>query len=347
MIAEALNAYVAGRSKAWTHDRSMTVGASEVGQCARRIAFAKTMDDPGAAVRMDDDYEDGWGARERGTIIENALFVPAVRARFGASALYTGDEQRTFSKGFLSATPDGLLIDQPAGALAHLGVSDIEGDCVDLDCKSIDPRTRLVEAKAEHVFQIHTQIGLIRETTNFQPLWGVISYIDASFLDRITEFPVRFDPVVYERAKDRARQIMTARRGSDLKPEGVIAGGKECNFCPFTRQCGVVRAARVPGAATTVPEDVAEAIRFEAGAAKDKTAGAEALQREAALHKENIRDLLEGCGSKSLPGIATWSAVKGRQTWDDKAVRTAAEAAGIDLLSFKRTGDASDRLTLG
>lgn len=360
MIAEALNSFVTSRTKSFSHDRSMTVGASEVGMCARRVAFAKTMDEPGAAVPVDEDYEEGWGARERGDLIENALFVPAVRARFGASALYTGDEQRTFAKGFLSATPDGLLIDQPRDALASEailvadgldwcrgGVPDIESDCVDLDCKSIDPRARLVEPKPGHVFQIHAQIGLVRETTPFRPLWGLISYIDASFLDRVTEFAVRFDPAVYERAKDRARQIMSARHGAELRPEGVIAGGAECRWCPFTRQCGVARASRVPKTVTELPAEVAETIRGEAEAAKNKARDVEALEAEITGHKERIRDTLEAAGSRGLAGVASWTAVKGRSGWDNGKIREAATAAGINLAPYRTSGDPSDRLTLG
>ena len=44
--------------------------------------------------------------------------MPALRARYGDKLLYAGDKQQTFVSGFLSATPDGLLIDQSRDALA-------------------------------------------------------------------------------------------------------------------------------------------------------------------------------------------------------------------------------------
>jgi hypothetical protein len=42
----------------------------------------------------------------------------------------------------------------------------------------------------------------------------------------------------------------------------------------------------------------------------------------------------------------TWSAVKGRPSYDTKAIREAATAAGIDLTQFETTGQASDRLDI-
>ncbi len=347
MIKATLDAYAASSRRQWQTDRSQTVGASEIGGCARRVAFSKTVDDPVSRVEQDDDFEDSWGAARRGNLIEDHLFVPAVRARFGAAALFTGDEQRTFTSGFLSATPDGLLIEQPRNALAHLGIADIEGDAIDLDCKSIDPRTRLTGPKPENVFQVQVQMGLIRETTNFRPGYAVISYIDASFLDRVTEFAVRFDPGVYETAKDRARQIMTAAHGKDLRPEGIMAGGADCRWCPFTRQCGTIRAARVPKDVVDMPADVASLVTQQAALAKDKAADVEMLEAEIAQHKERIRDALEGAGSKGLPGVAQWTAVKGRSGWNNDAIRKAAAAAGIDLEPYRTVGDPSDRLTLG
>jgi len=41
-----------------------------------------------------------------------------------------------------------------------------------------------------------------------------------------------------------------------------------------------------------------------------------------------------------------WSAVKGRPSYDMKAIREAAAAAGIDLAQFETTGQASDRLEI-
>ena len=42
----------------------------------------------------------------------------------------------------------------------------------------------------------------------------------------------------------------------------------------------------------------------------------------------------------------TWSAVKGRPSYDMKGIREAAAKAGIDLAEYETMGDPSDRLVI-
>src|SRR4029077_15119299 len=133
----------------WFHDRSNTVGASEIGQCIRKTWFSKH------DIQRDEGYIDRYGVRLRGTLIENHYWVPAMQA---AGALYTGQFQKTVMDGYLSATPDGIMPDLKRECLTHLGVPDIgPSRCIALETKSIDPRVNLTEAKSEHVFQTHVQ----------------------------------------------------------------------------------------------------------------------------------------------------------------------------------------------
>ena len=60
-------------------------------------------------------------------------------------------------------------------------MQDIGADCLLLECKSIDPRVKLDAPKPEHRYQVIVQLGVVRETTEFQPRYAIISYIDASF----------------------------------------------------------------------------------------------------------------------------------------------------------------------
>ena len=205
MIKEMLERYGSNHSKVWTTNRLATVGSSEIGQCIRKIGFAKFETVPDA------EYEDGWGAALRGTIIEDHFWVPALRASLeimyggGEDApklLYAGEEQRTFALGFLSATPDGLITEMERDCLSHLGVDDIgPGRCVIVECKSIDPRSQERLPKEEHSYQVNTALGLIRDLTDHQPEHAVITYIDASFLDNIREFVIKFDEGRYKAAE--------------------------------------------------------------------------------------------------------------------------------------------------
>ena len=210
--------------------RAATVGASEIGRCARKTFYAQARQ-----AERGPEHFDGWGAALRGTVIEQAFWLPALRARFGDRLKFAGDEQRQFKIGFISATPDALLVDAPADILASLGVPDIGSDCLLLECKCLDPRVQLDAPKPEHTYQAVVQLGVMRETTEFKPRYAVITYINASFWDDVTEFVVAFDPAVYASAKARAAKVLTAGAASELPPEGFIAGGHECERCPFSQ----------------------------------------------------------------------------------------------------------------
>ena len=135
--------------KLWTHDRSNTVGASEVGQCARKIFWLKSENDSAHRVDRDPDYTETWGARMRGTMFEDNFWEPALRKRFGDRLVFAGRNQRTFVSDFLSATPDGMIVDLTAEEKAEIGT---DADCVMVECKTADPRTNLDVAKpAERV----------------------------------------------------------------------------------------------------------------------------------------------------------------------------------------------------
>ncbi len=350
MIAEALADFAKATARTF-EGRENTCGASEVGQCARKTYFTKNADDNIYGVALDEDYADAWGATLRGTLIEDHYWLPALRARFGDKLLYAGDEQKTLVAGFLSATPDGLLIEQPRDVLAALGVADIGSDgSIVVECKSIDPRTKLDEPKPSHSYQAIVQIGLIRLLTPQRPEWAVISYVNASFLDDVVEFPVRFDPAVFDTAKSRAAKIITAQAADELRPEGWIAGGRECEYCPFNGACGVIRhtVPTRPVAEPLNPQFVAEVVDL-AREAKQRRGAIEASIAALREIEHNIKERLRAKGLRHIVGneiSVTWSAVKGRVSYDAKAIREAAAKAGINLAEYETTGETTDRLVI-
>lgn len=349
MIKECLDAYAAASVRQFTTDRLQTVGASEVGQCARKTYFMKSEGDSTYGVPRDEGYVDGWGARMRGTIYENCFWEPALRAAYGDRLKLAGAEQQTFTQGFLSATPDGMIDGLEPNTLAHLGVPNIGAACIMVECKTADPRTNLAVAKPEHVFQAQVQLGLVRELTAYKPDYSLLTYTDASFWNEVREFPIRFDPMVYETAKARASHIMLAMAPTELRPEGWIAGGHECKYCPFTKPCGAMRVA-VPAAAAEPPDpqfiaEVADLAR-EIMALEER---GEELTAELRDAQNALRERLRAKGQRKVTGdgiSVTWSAVKGRVSFDSKAIREAAEAAGIDISQFETVGEPTDRLVI-
>jgi hypothetical protein len=349
MIAEALSDHANATARIF-EDRAQSVGASEVGQCGRKVFWLKNEDDPAHSAPRDSDYVDTWGARTRGSIFEAHFWEPALRRRFGDNLLYAGADQQTLTSEFLSATPDGLLVNLPRDSLVALGIADIGPDgSLLIECKTADPRTALDKTKPEHAFQAQCQLGLVRALTKHRPDYALISYSDASFWNEGKEFVVRFDEAIFLNARARARQIMTATSGDELPPEGWIAGGHECRYCPFTRACGRQRH-DVPRRATEHldPQFVAE-IADLARAIKQQESESEAASTKLRQLQHDIRERLRAHGVSRIVGdgvAVTWGAVKGRQSFDMKGIREAAAAAGIDLAQFETVGDPTDRLTI-
>jgi hypothetical protein len=333
MISEIMNDYALANQKQWSHDRSQTVGASEIGQCARKVYWLKNENDPRYGVARNSDYVDTWGPRERGSSYEAHFWYPAMQAHFGSALLFAGPHQKTFVSGFLSATPDGMVWKPEAG------------ECFMTECKTVDPRTNLTTAKDENVYQTHVQMGVVRELTNFQPTHSILSYTDASFWDEVKEFTIPFDEAIYKSAKERAAMIMTATDAADLKPEGFITGGRECDRCPFSDACGIARRSVPEHNATYDPEFAAEIAELT-GEILLLEADHDAIGNDIRTRQDELKTRLREAGVKKIPGVVSWSSIKGRTSYNNKAIQEAAIAAGIDIEQFKTTGEASDRLTI-
>lgn len=349
MIKRALDQYAAASNKDWALDRGLTLGASAVGQCCRKVWFEKNSDDPDSP-QPDPEFVDSYGAKVRGSVIEESFWVPALRHTYGDKLIWAGSDQKTLVLDLLSATPDGLLVDQPRDALAHLGVADIEGSEVVVESKSLDSRFNVDNLpKIENAYQVIVQIGLIRALTRFKPTYGVISYIDAGWWDVCHEYVVKFDPAVFETAKLRARDIMLAQSANDLKPEGMIAGGKDCNYCAFTRACGAARASFVPREEKPLDPATTDLIANQAKlvSALEESAGNYASAARTA--KARLRDMLAEAGTRRVEGEGVkirWTSTKGRAGFNNAALKEAAAAAGIDLTQFETRGAEGDQLVI-
>ena len=69
--------------------------------------------------------------------------------------------------------------------------------------------------------------------------------------------------------------------------------------------------------------------------------------RHEIVHNRHVVDRLRAKGLRRVAGddfSIIWSPVKGRQSFDVKALKTAAIAAGVDVAVFETIGEATDRL---
>lgn len=338
MIKEALDEYARSMVREFG-DRTKTVGSSEVGLCIRRVWYAKHgRGGPGVVG--------AWGAWVRGTVMEDCFWYPALKAKYGAKLKYAGPDQKTLRRGQLSATPDGILTGVSRDCLAHLGVPNVGSSCILVECKSVDPRVDVRVAREENVFQVQVQMGLVRDCTRYQPNYALISYTDASFWDEVDEFAIRFDPKVYEAAKVRAARIFGATELSEVKPEGWISGGRECEYCPFLEPCGGARH-DVPARRIAPLDDqfIAEVEDLCREANKVRKRGDSAYE-EFRDYQEQIKQRLRDKGVNRIPGVVSWSTVKGRRTYDMEKLRADLLRVGIDLAPYESFSDPSDRLNI-
>jgi hypothetical protein len=349
LIKDILNEYAESSSKEFSNDRTQTVGASEIGQCIRKVYWLKNENEVRYGTIRDEEHSDGWGARVRGNIYEDSWWYPALKRRFGDKLVLAGPDQTGFISGFLSATPDGLVTDLDLGCLKHLGVETILEPEILVECKTIDPRVKLDGPKPEHEFQAQVQIGMVRELTPYRPHYALITYTNASWWDDVLEFPVKFDPKIFAVAKQRAAKIMTATSIDELRPEGWISGGKECGYCPFERSC-IKQMTTVPDVVGNGvdPQFVAEIADLALSYKQYKTA-MEELDVKVRDAQYDLKERLRAKGVRQVSSgnvKVTWTSVKGRASWDNKAIREAATAAGVDVSQYETAGDPTDRLTV-
>ena len=355
MIQALLWDWAQATRRVFDHGRLGTVGSSEVGHCLRQVGFSKWEQVP------DPEHEESLGFAIRGTVMEDHYWVPAIRAGLppGAQLLYAGEEQETLASGYLSATPDGVITGLPREALNSLGVIDIgPSGCIGVECKSIDPRAnKLLKPRPEHEFQVQVALGLIRYCRPEQPDYAVISYINASNWAEVTEFAIRYDPAMYEAARARALAIMSAWDEDPAKPEGIfdpqrlppegkLAGGKECKYCAWSRQCVDATIASIPPTTrASLDPDVEKELKSLRDYERDLASLIGDNEAARAQAQEAIKTVLRQAGVRSHKAdgwSVTWSTIKGRISIDQKAL----EASGVDLEPFKKEGGPSERLTV-
>jgi len=331
--------------KKWAHDRSTTVGASEVFTCLRKAAFEKRHKE--WKIEPDPDYRDTWGATRRGDLMENFHVVPAVTNHLpeGATLLMAGDTQETLVFGKASATPDGLIVGLARDALSQYGIEDnITGEVM-FEIKSIDPRAKLDEEKGNHRGQTEMQMGLIRELTNHKPYWGIILYVNASFYDDISVFPIEFDEKVYQNGLKRANLVYDVSSAMEIRPEGKMTG--DCDYCRWRFACGNATHQSIPEKMKKADEDP-EAVEAlvepitEYFLSKVEYDAAETRFEEAKLA---IKEAVAEVGKSKIKGDGwqvSYNAQAGRKTIS----RTLMEEAGLNPDDYTTEGPGFDKLTV-
>lgn len=348
-LTKAARDYATKTKVGFSHDRSKTVGASEIGRCARMVGYEKR------GTPADDDYSDMNGFAQRGNIMEDAWTVPVLQhavSELGGELLYAGQHGQITFKGKgvpLSVTPDGLATKLPRKAMAGYGIPDLgkSREAV-FELKSIDYRyDRGKLPKKPHIPQTVAQLGMIRAATKHRPEWGAVLYVDASDYFDIKVFPVKWDERDFRSLVRRASTILAATDPETLPPEGKVTG--DCKDCKFHRRC--LGYARWRPETTTAKFTAVQkkkltetALKIKQNEEEEATARKKKAENEAILYELLAKTKTHFA---AVPGIQIrWKEAKGSMRYDTKAMAEALRKKKVDPEQFRVPTKPSTRLEI-
>lgn len=334
-------------SKTWGgHDRSMTVGASEVGQCQRKLVYDKH------GVEPDTGFVQDLGAAERGNVLEEWVVENLQHSLpDDIDLLWATDEgQQTLvdKETYQSATPDGLFVSKTPFTLEVDSVS-VETDCVYNEIKSIDPRPYdyLREPKHVHFLQCQQGMDLTRRLTEYKPTHAIITYINASFLSQIKRFIIPFDQKIADGLRQRSLDTFTKVSPDNLPmAEGKLMGGDECQYCAWRRQCNGDLVSALPTQEKSNYEQAVETRLYELATQRAElvASGKDNDQKVRELEQE-IKEVLHEADTKKVK--ADWGSVTVySQKSPPRYDKAKFEEAGLDYRDFQTDGEYSPRLSV-
>lgn len=295
-LNEALQARLEANSR--LPNRQSYLGASEVGTCLRRAVASKLSPIPIDGPSM--------GRMLAGRAMENEV-VQLVRMALTGRLRNTGRNQMEVQDAELpfKAHPDGRITGD-----------ENEGDGI-LEVKTASAavfKKYQAEGLPQHyIEQIQAQMGLAGLG------WGLVVLVSRENLAELNTFPVRFDPVVFEALRARARSWHTAMLNGQL-PEGEPLRGY-CFGCPYAADCPQHLARRQAVSEGEIPE----LLRLELECQVEELAGIEAeldpLQQRSTELRDRLRATLQelGAGRIALDAAVVQVIPSSRTSFDGKS----------------------------
>ncbi len=355
-------------------DRALSVGASEIGDCARKIAARKQRIEP------DKEYvekeADNNGFATRGNVMEDNWQVPVMQewARLnGGELLYASQEEQISLGPFkrATATPDGIFIGLKKDALHEFRMASNpkqkcklllkKGDVVQLELKSIDPRVDKGSLpQQKHVDQLNQATGLTRrsifevvdpetgevEETTYKPKYGILWYADASNYRDSIGFVVIYNDKGFKSQLKRIDYMMDTPWEKVLPEGSMVKNKKPCTTCEFAMQClGFVP--WVPKTERSLKDKellkLDEMVTHLEGLkeAKDEVS-AEITQAEA-----DIKVFLSSKKTSFAQAVdfkASWTTRSGQSRFQGSLARKYLENKGVDIEPFMQTTKPSEVL---
>ncbi len=332
---------IKAEQRVFSVDRSKSLGASETFACIRKGWFAKHKPELGDPTK-------NWGVLERGTVIENSYAVPKLRHIFGKdNCLYMGGDQETFVLQQSSATPDGLVLNQPLDTFADDGLASTEVPEFMCEIKSFDPRMNLKDEKDIHRGQTIMQLGQVRHHTKYKPVYSALLYINASDWTDIRPFFIKFNEAAYQQGRERAAKIYATTDVTKLFPEGKHTD--QCRYCQFAKHCNAADIRVFPSHISNYGDNE---VKLMHGLALDYNKAAEQVKeakKAAGIAADTIKATLVEMKSKGMESDdfkVTYSKMAGKESLDREALESFLVKNGATYDDFVKLGEDFTRLTV-
>jgi len=263
-------------------DRAKYIGASEIGNCLRRVALSKIQPRPFDLASM--------GRMLAGRAMENEV-VQLVRIALNGRLRSTGRSQLDLRHPSLPfhAHPDGRIIGEFDGLV---------GDGI-LEVKTASSTTfkKCCEDGLPQIYldQVQAQMGL----AGFQ--WALVVLASRENLAELATFLVPFDPSHYSGLEERACSIMHVLTLNNIQKE--LPGEPErgfCHTCPYSHDCAAFQARREAGLRGEVPE----VVRFQLEAQLEELASLESItepaQERISELRDQVKEILLNCSANKV-----------------------------------------------
>ena len=282
-------------------DRRSYIGASEVGNCLRRVVASKLTPETLDASSM--------GRMLAGRVMENEV-VQLVRIALNGRLRNTGRNQLDVVHPELPfhAHPDGRIVSDGPD----------EGDGI-LEVKTastaVFKRYQSEGLPQSYLDQVQAQMGLSGLG------WGLVVLVSRETLAELATFKVSFDSHHFERLIERARIAAEGFSSAEL-PAGEPDRGY-CYNCAYAKDCPQLQAQRKAAATGELPE----VTRLELDCEVEELAAVESdldpLQKRATELRERIRETLQALEVKRavLDGATVQLVSNSRTSFDSKALQ--------------------------
>jgi CRISPR/Cas system-associated exonuclease Cas4 (RecB family) len=341
-VVAAARSYLESAQTKFGHDRTKTVGSSEIGTCARKTAASKL------SVPPDTEYAQNYGFTGRGNAVEDAFAAPMLKymcESVGGKLMYAeqANQISLVAKGVpLSATPDGIATNMPRNSLAKYGVDDIGvSKAFAVEIKSIDPRYNKAKLpKASHTPQLTVAMGLVRRATDYKPDYGLLIYIDASDFTEIAAFVIPYSESAFNSLKKRAAKIMAATNWNEFMPEGKINGGGDCQYCQFAKQCLGYLPYMPAEDRTEVDQKSVNAVMKAAKALKKVETSIDTLKQSERDAEAALIQQMTKAGTrfiKTKAGTVVWKNTASQTRLDGQAMKAKLVELGVDVSAYEKT----------